>query len=50
MEASVLKFWHDYVNSLLAGLHRQKMPADVFAFGDFTEMADSVGYARGERP
>jgi hypothetical protein len=42
MEASVLKFWHDYVNSLLAGLHRQKMPADVFAFRGSREMADQL--------
>ena len=42
MEASVLKFWRDYVNSLPADLHLQKMPADVFAFGDSREMADHL--------
>jgi uncharacterized protein YhfF len=42
MEASVSKFWRDYINSLPAGLHRQKMPADVFAFGDSREMADQL--------
>jgi hypothetical protein len=42
MEASVLKFWHAYVNRLPASLHRQKMLADVFAFGDFTEIADKL--------
>jgi uncharacterized protein YhfF len=42
MEASVLKFWRDYVKSLPAGLYRQKMPADVFAFGDSRELADRL--------
>jgi uncharacterized protein YhfF len=42
MEASVLKFWRDYVNSLPAGLHEEKMPADVFAFGDSRELADQL--------
>ena len=42
MEVSVLKFWHDYVDSLPAGLDRHKMPADVFAFGDSREMADRL--------
>jgi uncharacterized protein YhfF len=39
MEASVLKFWREYVGSLPKGIDRQKMPADVFAFGDSREMA-----------
>ena len=42
MEASVLKFWRDYVNSLPAGLHEEKMPADVFAFGDSRQLADRL--------
>jgi hypothetical protein len=42
MEASVLKFWRDYVNSLPPGLHCQKMQADVFAFGDSRKMADQL--------
>ncbi len=42
MEASVLKFWRDYVKSLPAGLYRQKMPADVFAFGESRELADRL--------
>ncbi|MGA8654812.1 MAG: ASCH domain-containing protein [Chthoniobacterales bacterium] len=42
MEASVLKFWHDYVNSLPAALRRPKMQADAFAFGDSREMADQL--------
>jgi uncharacterized protein YhfF len=42
MEASVLEFWRNYVNSLGEGLHRQKMPTDAFAFGDSREMADQL--------
>src|SRR5271167_3892605 len=42
MEASVLKFWRDYVDSLPAGLDRHKMSADVFAFGDSRKMADQL--------
>jgi uncharacterized protein YhfF len=42
MEASVLEFWRNYVNILGEGLHRQKMPTDVFAFGDSREMADEL--------
>jgi histidinol-phosphate aminotransferase len=42
MEAAVLKFWRDYIDSLPAGVHRQKRPADVFAFGDTREMADQL--------
>ena len=42
MEASVLKCWRDYVNSQSGELHQQKMPADVFAFGDSREMADQL--------
>jgi uncharacterized protein YhfF len=42
MEPSVLKFWRDYVNSLAPGLYQQKMPADVFAFGDSRELADRL--------
>jgi uncharacterized protein YhfF len=42
MEPSVLKFWCDYVNSLASGRHQQKMPADVFAFGDSSELANRL--------
>lgn len=42
MEPSVLKFWRDYINSLAPGLRQQKMPADVFAFGDSRELADRL--------
>ena len=41
-ESSLLKFWRDYVSSLSADNHRQKTLADVFAFGDSTEMADQL--------
>ena len=42
MNASVLKFWRDYVESLPSGLHEEKMPAGVFAFGDSRELADEL--------
>lgn len=42
MNASVLKFWRDYLKSLPSGLREKKMPADVFAFGDSREMADEL--------
>ena len=42
MEASVLKFWRDYASSLPAGIDCQKMPADLFAFGDSREMANQL--------
>jgi hypothetical protein len=43
MEASVLKIWRDYVNSLPAGPHPHKMSADVFACGDCKEMTGKEG-------
>jgi uncharacterized protein YhfF len=42
MEASVLKFWRDYASNLPAGIDCQKMPTDVFAFGDSREMANQL--------
>jgi hypothetical protein len=42
VEASILQFWRDYVDSLPAGEHRPETPASVFAFGDSKELADQL--------
>ena len=42
MEASVLQFWRDYLDSLPPGQPRPDAPADVFAFGDSKRLADEL--------
>ena len=42
MDPSVLILWRDNINSLTPGRHQQKMPANVFAFGDSGELADRL--------
>jgi hypothetical protein len=49
MEASVLKFWQGYLDSLPVDLDRQEKPASVFSFGDSREMADRLAVLMEQR-
>jgi hypothetical protein len=39
VEATILQFWRDFVETLPGGQDRPETPANVFAFGDSKELA-----------
>jgi hypothetical protein len=45
VEASVLQFWREYLDSLAPGQQSPNAPADVFSFGDSKELADELAAA-----